>query len=615
MRWLILALVAIWSALTVVGYALVLPDTTRDEPVVNAYLALAADPPNDHVRAVLKAFSAEYTKPIASLADLDAPERARAMQAFRHAYTSITSTPLESIPTLVWSTDDNPARSVQCDLFRRWHLANYAEPINILPDPSNRDATKTIVQCIAGAGPDIIESYGPSELQQFVAAGVAMDVTEEAHANAFDTARVFPTAIASMAAENQSGELRQYAFPCNLGYTVLFFHRDMFQAAGIPEPNAPWSIDQAIEVASQLADTGRSAGQRRVGIMNLGAWDLALGAGGRFFNESATCCIYNSPATVAGFKAYQDMMYVHRVMPTPAEAASMASSGGAAMNATAESASASSLFAAKVTAMYVGGRWEYASLASRNRDRVIRPALQRGLQSAQGDRAAEMQAALAALGTEIHDLLTPMPQAVRSTIESVLTAGDRAKLINIGVAHVPTITGEPFYTANARVAIANRASPNAKYALRFLRFLASESYNEQINQTFDSICAVPEFCLDENGISGPPNPINGLEQFDSPIFVDAVQHAMPDELSPFIGRARLGLLAEQVIELLTSNDISPAEAARLCEDRINKQMHANITRDDLLRAEWERITDKTFDPARPLREQVEDGISDRGASG
>ena len=93
-----------------------------------------------------------------------------------------------------------------------------------------------------------------------------------------------------------------------------------------------------------------------------------------------------------------------------------------------------------------------------------------------------------------------------------------------------------------------------------------------------------------------------------------MNYALPDELSPFIGRARLGLLAEQVIELLTSNDISPAEAARLIEDRINIQMHANISRDDLLRAEWERRAGKTFDPSRPLREQIEDAAESGGAS-
>ncbi|MEM1423790.1 MAG: hypothetical protein AAGH64_07280, partial [Planctomycetota bacterium] len=393
-----------------------------------------------------------------------------------------------------------------------------------------------------------------------------------------------------------------------------------------------WSTDEAIEAGLQLIAHARERNAVRQGLMNLGGWDIALAAGGRFFNDEATASVYYSPETVSGFQALLDMTYneATKIMPSPEEAASMSTSGGAAMNATQESASASSLFAAKVSAMYVGGRWEYASLASRNRDRVIEPAIERTIASLDADdpRVALLRSALDSLN---EDVLIPLSDEEHEAVVACLTDADRAAMINLGVTHVPTVTGTPRYTVGARFAIANRASPNKEYAVRFLRFLASEEYNETINQTFDSICGAPAFCRDEDGIAGPPRALPGLEAMDSRVFVDAVElYGHPNQLSPYIDPGRLGALVGPIIERVQKNDIkvtqedieagldTPAKkAADMIERVIDRQMRANIKRDELLRERWERETGLTFDPTRRtgreedrpfrLRNQIESG--------
>lgn len=614
MRWLIAALIAVWCVLTVFAYAFVLPSRTADEEVVRAWFAVGADSParptiHSQARETLDAFEREagpaFPGFAASLA-LPEPERREQFEQFRAWYDARPgATPLAETPRLVWSTDDNPARRVQCRLFRQWRISNYGSAVDIVTDPSNRDITKTIVQCVAGAGPDVIEAYGPAELSQFVQAGVALDITEQARAGNFGFDRVFPAAVSSIAV----GE-RQYAFPCNVGHTVLFYHRDLFAQAGVPEPStytSGWTIEQLVDTARKVMAADPSG--RRVGIMGLGAWGMALSGGATFFNETATASFFNSPRCVAALKAYQDLMYTQRVMPTPAEAASMASSGGANMNADAASASASSLFAAKVTAMVTDGRWTYVSLATRNRDRVIRPAVERRLAELSAGAAervpGEADLLRAAIASISSDVLVPIPDAQYDAMAATLTDDDRSRLIQLGVAHVPTMDGAPWYEAAARVAIVNRASPRATYASEFLRFLASAQYNAQINHTFDSICGVPAYCLGPDGISGPPRPLPGLEAFDSPVFVEAMaDYAHPWELSPFIGRGRLGILVGPVLEQVTNNAIGASEAARIIEERINAQIHANLSRDAELREEWQRRTGKAFDPSRPLRDQV-----------
>lgn len=614
MRWLIAGLLVLWTILTAFAYVVILPDEREDEDLVLAFFAHEPDDSTAAGKTIRDYLAAtpmlggERHPPLSDILaapDSD-PVRAAAIASFRGWYNRNNSVSLASTPTLVWSTDDNPARRTQCQLFRIWHLRTYGSPIDIQTDPTNRDPTKTIVQCVAGAGPDIIETYGPAQLEQFVSAGVALDITERARERGFAEDQVFPAAVSSM---SMAG--RQYAFPCNVGYTVLFYHRDVLAEAGVPEPPAgrAWTYDEMLAATRKLtAGADAASGRRRVGIMGLAPWGMSLADGATFFNSDGTASFYNSPTTVATFKTYLDMMYVHKVMPTPAELASMASSGGANMNMGAEAASASALFAAKVAAMISDGRWSYVALARRQLDRVIVPAMNRQIVELKARAAPNTSIALdllvSARESLLRDPLVPITDAQYELLAACLSPADTKNLLHIGIAHVPSASGVPYYEAAARVAIVNRVSPRAELASRFIEFLASEDYNNQINFTFDSISGTPGI-IRKNGISGLPRPLPGLEAFGSPVFVEAMdKYAHPWELSPFIGRNRLGQLVGPIIEQLTNNTIGPAEAARLIEERINNQIHANLSRDEQLRAEWERRTGKAFDRTRPLREQV-----------
>lgn len=631
MRTLIGALVGVWVVLTVVAYSFVLPDTRGDENLVLAYLEIGPDDPSPSA-ALVRGYFEEHRRQTgrdhpshAAVTAMSAEPRREIVADFSDWFARTQPNPLKDSPRLVWSTDDNPARRTQCQLFRVWHLRKYGTPIDLATDPSNRDTTKTIVQCVAGAGPDIIETYGPAQLSQFVEAGVALDITDLANAKGFGEAEVFPAAVSSMSSGG-----RQYAFPCNVGYTVLFYHRDMFEAAGIKPPPASggWTLSEAIVAAKAFSGATTDGGRRRVGIMGLGAWGMALADGATFFNDNGTASLYNSPNAVAALQSYLDLMYRDRVMPTPADLASMASSGGANMNMGAEAASASALFTAKACAMINDGRWSYVTFAKRQLDRVIAPAMRRRIAArsvnvaldAEDDESStnpwvlpdrERTLLQSALDSLLSDVLVPITDEQYALLESCLSDDDRKNLLQLGVAHVPTTGGTPYYEAGARVAIVNRASPRAELATRFIEFLAGDEYNNQINFTFDSISGTPKI-IQRNGISGPPRALPGLEAFDSPVFVEAMdKYAHPWELSPFIGRNRLGQLVGPILEELTNNMIGAAEAARLVEDRINAQIAANLKRDSALRAEWEKRTGKTFDPQRSLREQVEDASPQR----
>lgn len=618
MRLLILTLLIIWSGLTAIGYLFVRPDSSGHDSVIAAYFAIADDPGHPKVAALLIDFADSLAlredlpplppEGLVGIPTLPAQARQLYYNAFREFYDARSERPLAQTPTLVWTTDDNPARPVQSALFRQWHLRNYGEPVDILTDPSNRDITKAIVQSVAGSGPDIIEAYGPVQLNQIVDAGFAFDITEIAEARGFATDTVFPAAVSSIARPDpETGELRQFAYPCNVGYTVLFYHKDLFQRAGVTEPSGPWSLDELVRRSLQLADAG--VVKRPFIFVNFSPWDITLPLGIDFFNEEGTASEFNQPEAIAALQIYLDIVYRHKITPSPAEAASKATSGGANMNADAQSASASAFFLNRDAAMVIDGRWQYVNLANKNME-IIRPAMDRRIAALARDdsEAAQREAALLreARRKLAANVLNVLTDDEFEAMERAITPEDRTRMLNIGIAHVPTITGVPYYKAGARIAIVNRESRHRDLAVRFLEFLASAEYNNQINAWFDSISGVPAFCLGPNGISGPPRPLPGLEEMDSPIFVEAMmEYAHPETLSPFIGRNRLGMLVAPFLERLENNGISASECAAAIERVINDQISQNLRRDASLRAEWERRVGASFDPGVDLRTQVE----------
>ncbi len=596
MKAIIVGLTAFWTLLSVAAHFWILPADGRDDDLLIALSEAAAEaadgPCNPALGRLLESWpSALVPLSGGAIDEMAIDDRRRYLDRVEAWWAGATGSRPEAVATLSWSTDDNPARRAQTHMFRVWHLLNHGELIDLVTDPSNRDITKTIVQCIAGAGPDIIEASGPSELAQFVDAGVALDVTDRARDRGFGLEAIFPVVETSVARHG-----RQFAFPCNLHYIVLFYHRDVFEQLGLPDPGSysqGWTIDQAVEAGLAVQEAARAEGTRRFGMMGLNVKLLLSGAGVRYFDDSGTDSIFDSPQTVAVLQQYVDLMRLHRVMPTPGEAASMASSGGAVMHADVQTANASSLFGAKASAMVADGRWSYALLAARNRDRVLIPAMRGRLDQLDGASGvqAERSLLLATISALEADVLSRLSDDQYAAMVDCLDDEDRGRLLNVGIAHLPTTDGRPRYETSARVAIVNRKSENSEYAQRFLEFLSSSQYNEQINGSFDSICGVPAFCFDANGVSGAPRALPGLEAFDSPIFSRAVQDfATPWETSPFVGRTRMSTLIDPVFERLTNGLISPAEAARLVEQRLDTQIRAAARRDADLERLWIDLT-------------------------
>ncbi|MBD3392407.1 MAG: extracellular solute-binding protein [Chitinivibrionales bacterium] len=248
------------------------------------------------------------------------------------------------VPTLVWVTDDNPARQEQMQLFRQWHREHYGEEVDIRIDPSNYDRGKIVVQSLSGAGPDVFDYYGASQLERYVASGILLDVTEVARDKGFSKEVVWEGIWPNFVSEG-----RQYGFPDNVNVELILYHKDMFDRAGVPYPDGDWTWEEFIEVARKLAGASPDA-RRQYALLRVEPSMMMRQNGARMFSPEGTRCTWNSPEAVEALEFYHNLRAKHHVMPTAAELESHATAGGWGVGQI-------NIFATKRFAMTQAGRW------------------------------------------------------------------------------------------------------------------------------------------------------------------------------------------------------------------------------------------------------------------
>ncbi len=241
---------------------------------------------------------------------------------YLYAVLTVQRTEVPGVVPLRWATDANPARSVQTALFNR---LNPGLSVTVDPNPAG-DPSKQIVQCATGTGPDLIDT-GHEALETLVGAGILLDLTPYAKTMGFDTSRTYPAIEGSLKVEG-----RQYSFPCNVSSNAVLYNKRIFDDHGVPYPKPGWTYDDFIRTSKMLIEHPSRSGQKHLAVANwLSIWfvgDLLVGNGARLFTPDGLHSALDSHEARAAMQSYFDMMHVHHILPTPADAAAMSSQGG-----------------------------------------------------------------------------------------------------------------------------------------------------------------------------------------------------------------------------------------------------------------------------------------------
>ncbi|MFN3730121.1 MAG: ABC transporter substrate-binding protein [Fimbriimonadaceae bacterium] len=245
--------------------------------------------------------------------------------------------------TLVWATDNNPVREAQVALFNKLN-----PDLHLTIDPVNNAREKVIVQSIGGVGPDLFDTYGFESLRAFVNSGVAWDITDPLREEGIIVEDlIWPVGVSSCV---MSG--RTYGFPANVNADAIWYNKDLFDEAGVPYPRPGWTWEELIETGKKLTQRDANGRPVRFGLyFSFDAWqNIVRTFGGQLWEDGGTRCVIDSPDAVEGLQMLQDLMYTHRVVPSPQEEATLSTQGGWG------SGGITFLMGGRV-AMAFGGRW------------------------------------------------------------------------------------------------------------------------------------------------------------------------------------------------------------------------------------------------------------------
>lgn len=242
---------------------------------------------------------------------------------------------------IIWTTDDNPARTEQVAIFDRMFPT-----LKLTIDPNNNDMSKIIVQTMAGIGPDVVDCYSPMQVETYLQSGILQDITEWAQKAGTTAETTWPTVVPSMVIDG-----RQWGYPTNPGPWVIFYNKDIFDKCHVPYPKGDWTWDEFVDTAKRLTVMSPDGQHNETfGCMGYDLQEAIWQNGGSFYTADGTRSTLDSPEAVGAAQWLIDLQFKYQCAPSPSEEDAMAAAGGWGQGII-------TLFSAQRLGMIRYGRW------------------------------------------------------------------------------------------------------------------------------------------------------------------------------------------------------------------------------------------------------------------
>lgn len=107
---------------------------------------------------------------------------------------------------------------------------------------------------------------------------------------------------------------KQVAIPYDTGPMIVFYNRDAFTKAGVPEPKPGWTMDEFRSAATKLTTGGKYGFVTTPGDLSTLPWVRTL-TGAEPLKDGALAL--TDPAFVQGYQGYVDLVQKDKVAPEP----------------------------------------------------------------------------------------------------------------------------------------------------------------------------------------------------------------------------------------------------------------------------------------------------------
>ncbi|HWA82409.1 MAG TPA: extracellular solute-binding protein, partial [Fimbriimonadaceae bacterium] len=151
------------------------------------------------------------------------------------------------------------------------------------------------------------------------------------------------------------------------------------------------------------------------------------------------------------------------------------------------------------------------------------------------------------------------------------------KDLDIGVMESP-FENERRFHAYGRATLINKDSPRREQALQFLLYMAGPDYNRLVNAQADGICAFRQYANTPEFLFNPDYP----HETDNATWRVITENAEGDETSPFVNGQVVNRVMNDQLDLVKSNQKSPAKAMQDAAAEINREMAKGLAGDPAL---------------------------------
>ncbi|MDA3797801.1 MAG: ABC transporter substrate-binding protein [Kiritimatiellae bacterium] len=232
------------------------------------------------------------------------------------------------VPVLYWSTDPNPARTTQIEVFQEWLKKTYSNEVDFVMkvDTVNSDNSKVVIQGVSGVGSDIIGHCGGPNMRFREAVGILEPVTDMAKQMGFGLDKTFPVLAPDLTV---GGE--QYAFPLNVTAPQLWVNVDVFKKYGMEAPPSRWSIEEFERIGKKLVEKANKdvTPDKRVFLVSyLAANILTRSKGVDEFNETLTASQADNPTYIGVLDLIYKWTEVDKILPNEADRQAFSTEAG-----------------------------------------------------------------------------------------------------------------------------------------------------------------------------------------------------------------------------------------------------------------------------------------------
>jgi multiple sugar transport system substrate-binding protein len=159
------------------------------------------------------------------------------------------------------------------------------------------------------------------------------------------------------------------------------------------------------------------------------------------------------------------------------------------------------------------------------------------------------------------------------------------KELQLGAAEAPHGPNRVFYGYGKSILV-NRHSPQREQALKFIEFMSTKPYNDLINAQADALGPVKEYSYTDDFLHNPEHP----EEDYNDVWREIMNYTRPEEISPFVNAQQAALRLSKQIDLIKTNQKTPADAMRTLAQQINDMIAESIAKNHELRERYEQLT-------------------------